>query len=117
MNGFIINLVMIKTYIKNIEMNTPSEIYIQENDTSMHYGIKQDKNIKGMVRYIRSDYVPNAGEMKEFANQMTFHLDDRLEPLSREELRILAFLEGFYFAKRNIENDKFDSDIIAESSD
>ena len=84
-------------------MKTPSEIYIQENDTSMHYGIKQDKNIKGMVRYIRSDYVPNAGEMKEFANQMTFHLDDRLEPLSREELRILSFLEGFYFAKRNIE--------------
>lgn len=38
-------------------------------------------------------------EMLEFAQQMTFSLDDRLVPLSREALRSDAWLQGFVFAK------------------
>lgn len=37
--------------------NTPEVIYVQENDTSMRYGVNQDENVKGMVKYIREDKV------------------------------------------------------------
>ncbi len=39
-------------------------------------------------------------EMIEFAKKETFHLDDRLCPFSREELRAEAWLQGYDFAKR-----------------
>ena len=38
-------------------------------------------------------------EMLEFAEKMTFHLDDRLVPFSRETLRSEAWLLGYFFAK------------------
>ena len=38
-------------------------------------------------------------EMLEFAEKMTFHLDDRLVPFSRETLRSEAWLLGYSFAK------------------
>ena len=34
---------------------TPQNIFLQENYTEMKYGINQDGNIKGMVRYFRAD--------------------------------------------------------------
>lgn len=39
-------------------------------------------------------------EMLEIAEIVTFDLDDRLVPLSREGLRANAWLEGYNFAKR-----------------
>ena len=83
--------------------NTPSEIYIQENDESMKYGIDQDNAIEGMVRYVREDYAPSRAEMIEIGKQMTFHIDDRLCPYSREQLRAESWVEGYYFAKHNQE--------------
>ena len=80
---------------------TPIEIFIQENMVEQMYGVNQDNNIRGMVRYIREDVVPNDEEMLEFAKEMTFHLDDRLCPYTREELRARAFLMGMDFAKRH----------------
>ena len=82
---------------------TPIRIYIQEDDNSMQYGINQDDVIKGIVSYVREDYVPNHSEMMEFAKAMAYHLDDRLCPYSREELAARAWLEGYEFAKRNWE--------------
>lgn len=38
-------------------------------------------------------------EMLEFAKLATYHLDDRLCPLSREELRAEAWLQGYEFVK------------------
>ena len=47
------------------------------------------------------DYrIPTEAEMIEIAKKMTFHLEDRLCPLKTEELRVQAWLEGYYFAKR-----------------
>lgn len=40
-------------------------------------------------------------EMLEIAEIVTFDLDDRLVPLSREELRANAWLVGYNFAKRH----------------
>ena len=40
-------------------------------------------------------------EMLEFAKMATFHIDDRLCPFSREDLRAEAWLEGYEFAKRH----------------
>lgn len=40
-------------------------------------------------------------EMLELAKQDTFHLDDRLCPFSREDLRAEAWLQGYTFAKRH----------------
>ena len=39
-------------------------------------------------------------ELLEFAKMATFHLDDRLVPFSRENLRAEAFVIGYLFAKR-----------------
>jgi hypothetical protein len=39
--------------------------------------------------------------MLEFAEKMTFHLDDRLVPFSRETLRSEAWLLGYSFAKEH----------------
>lgn len=80
---------------------TPTEIYIQENMVDKMYGINQDNDIRGMVRYIREDIVPNEEEMMDFAKLATFDLDDRLCPYSREELMARAFLRGMEFAKRH----------------
>ena len=40
-------------------------------------------------------------EMLEFAKRETFHIDDRLCPLSREDLRAEAWLQGYEFARRH----------------
>lgn len=80
---------------------TPYAIYIQEDMQDKQYGINQDEHIRGMVKYIRSDYFPTNSEMLEIANKMTFYLDDRHCPYSREELRARAWLEGYTFAKKN----------------
>ena len=40
-------------------------------------------------------------EMLEFAKRETFHIDDRLCPLSREDLRAESWLQGYEFAKRH----------------
>lgn len=50
-------------------------------------------------------------EMLEIAEIVTFGLDDRLVPLSREELRANAWLEGYNFAKRHEKNSD-EEDII-----
>jgi hypothetical protein len=34
---------------------TPQEIFLQENYGKQEYGIEQDSNIRGMVRYFRCD--------------------------------------------------------------
>lgn len=38
-------------------------------------------------------------EMLDFAEKMSFHIDDRLVPFSREQLRSEAWLAGYDFAK------------------
>lgn len=38
--------------------NTPEIIYVQENDTSMRYGVNQDENVKGMVKYVKEVTIP-----------------------------------------------------------
>ena len=48
-------------------------------------------------------------EMLELAKVATFHLDDRLVPYSREDLRAEAWLQGFCFAKRHQKTDKEDN--------
>lgn len=80
---------------------TPYAIYIQEDMHDKQYGINQSEHVRGMVKYIRSDYFPTNSEMFEIAKKMTFHLDDRLCSYSREELRARAWLEGYNFAKKN----------------
>ena len=80
---------------------TPYAIYIQEEMQDKQYGINQSEHIRGMVKYIRSDYFPTNSEMFEIAKKMTFDLDDRLCPYSREELRARAWMEGYMFAKTN----------------
>ena len=40
-------------------------------------------------------------EMLELAKYETYHLDDRLCPMSREDLRAEAWLQGYGFAKRH----------------
>ncbi len=40
-------------------------------------------------------------ELLELARVVTFRLDDRLVPYSREDLRAIAWIEGFMFAKRH----------------
>ncbi len=40
-------------------------------------------------------------ELLELARVVTFRLDDRLVPYSREDLRAMAWIEGFMFAKRH----------------
>ena len=40
-------------------------------------------------------------ELLELARAVTFHLDDRLVPYSREDLRAMAWIEGFTFTKRH----------------
>ena len=82
---------------------TPYAIYIQEGMENKEYGVNQDEHVRGMVKYVRSDYVPNHSEMLEIAKKMTFNLDDRLCPYDREGLRARAWLEGYTFAKRNWE--------------
>jgi len=44
---------------------------------------------------------PTREEMLDFAKMATFHLDDRLCPFSREDLRAESWLNGYYFAKRH----------------
>lgn len=44
-------------------MGAPIEIFIQENDNSMMYGINQDSNIKGMIKYIRADLAITADDV------------------------------------------------------
>lgn len=44
--------------IKDGKPNTPKEIFIQEGDKSMRYGINQDASASGMVKYIREDTLP-----------------------------------------------------------
>lgn len=39
-------------------------------------------------------------ELLEYAKMATFHLDDRLCPFSREDLRAESWVEGYLFAKR-----------------
>ena len=39
--------------------------------------------------------------MLELAKYETYHLDDRLCPMSREDLRAEAWLQGYGFAKRH----------------
>ena len=89
---------MITDYTK-----TPTQVFVQEDDDSMMYGINKDSNIRGMVKFVREDLIPNEKEMMAFADKMTFTLDDRLCPYSREELRSRSFLLGMEFAKRNRE--------------
>ena len=45
-------------------------------------------------------------ELIELARIATFHLDDRLVPYSRENLRAMAWIEGFYFVKRHQQADE-----------
>lgn len=51
-------------------------------------------------------------EMLEIAEIVTFRLDDRLVPFSREELRANAWLEGYNFAKRHEKNSDEENIII-----
>ena len=48
---------------------TPYAIYIQEDMQDKQYGINQDEHIRGMVKYIRSDYFPTNSEMLEIAKE------------------------------------------------
>ena len=45
-------------------------------------------------------------EMLELAKYETYHLDDRLCPLSREDLRAEAWLQGYEFARRHERKEK-----------
>lgn len=80
---------------------TPIEIFIREDNEKQEYSTCQDECARGVVKYTRDDMIPNREEMLEFAMRETFHLDDRLCPYSREELRAEAWLMGYYFAKRH----------------
>lgn len=82
---------------------TPIEIFIQENMDNQMYGVNQDEIVRGMVKYIREDRVPNETEMLAFAEKMSFWIDDRLCPYDRKELRSRSWLDGYEFAKRNWE--------------
>ncbi|MBP5724546.1 MAG: hypothetical protein J6X18_13370 [Bacteroidales bacterium] len=99
-----------------VEGNTPKEIFVQENDESIQNSICQGESVSGMVKYIREDLVPNEKEMLEFAKSMTYHLDDRLCPFSREELRAYAFLKGMDFAKRNQEKQVVEKPVILKDN-
>lgn len=82
---------------------TPQVIYIQEEGCENMYGVNQSDHVRGMVRYVREDCVPNHTEMIEIGKKMTYYLDDRLCPYSREDLRAHAWYDGYMFAKRNWE--------------
>ena len=45
-------------------------------------------------------------ELLDLARAVTFHLDDRLVPYSREDLRATAWIEGFTFSKRHQKQDE-----------
>ena len=54
-------------------------------------------------------------ELIELARIATFHLDDRLVPYSREDLRAMAWIEGLYFEyRRNVCNSYIASGIKPE---
>lgn len=80
-------------------MNTPTEIFVHENDKTSTYSISQGEKSEESVRYVREDLTPTEQEMFEFAKKMSFYLDDRLCPYDRVELRARAWLDGYYFAK------------------
>ncbi len=49
-------------------------------------------------------------ELLELARVATFHLDDRLVPYSRDDLRAEAWLQGFLFAKRHQQEEQKEED-------
>jgi len=59
---------------------TPTEIFIQENMGDMVYGVCQDESIRGIVKYIRYDQVPQVEEYFERPNEK---LSERIEVKSR----------------------------------
>lgn len=52
-------------------------------------------------------------ELLEFAKMATFHLDDRLCPFSREDLRAEAWIVGYQFAKRHQKQHEEDENNLA----
>lgn len=94
---------------------TPVEIFIQEDMNNQQYGVNQDEHIRGMVRYVREDFIPNEEEMLEFADKMSFRIDDRLCPYDRTELRSRAWLDGYMFAKRNWKYSKGVEEVIVNN--
>ena len=83
--------------------NTPSTIYLKEDEQGNFYEKDLDDSLPGVVKYVREDYIPNDSEMIEFAKSQSFYLDDRLTPYDRDNLRAMAWLDGYRFAKRNTE--------------
>ena len=78
-------------------------MFILEDDADL-----QEAAVEALGKMPREASSPDAAvetysltrdEMLEFAEKMTFHLDDRLVPFSRETLRSEAWLSGFVFAK------------------
>lgn len=71
---------------------TPKEIFIQENFGKNEYGINQDENIIGMVKYIRYDLVPKVDEKYKIPNipihedvsvtSRMQYIDDKLKPIA-----------------------------------
>lgn len=57
---------------------TPQKIFLQENYSIMEYGINQDGNIKGMVRYFRADSDYN--KIKKLLSLAFMQLLDRERP-------------------------------------
>lgn len=71
---------------------TPKEIFIQEDYGKNEYGINQDENIIGMVKYIRYDLVPKVEEKYKMPNipihedtsvtSRMQYIDDELKPIA-----------------------------------
>lgn len=61
------------------------------------------------------EFVLTKEELLEFAKVITFHLDDKLCPLSRENLRAEAWLMGYQFAKTH-QKPKCNEIVLAEDA-
>ena len=97
--------------------NTPSTIYLKEDGKNNFYEKDLDNSLPGVVKYVREDYIPNDSEMIEFAKSRSFYLDDRLIPYDRDNLRAMAWLDGYRFAKRNMEPKIPDQNIIINETE
>ena len=69
------------------------DMELQEAAGSAVAGVPQEPGAQGELYSLTRD------EMLVFAERITFHLDDRLVPFSRETLRSEAWLLGYEFAK------------------
>ena len=78
------------------EGNTPEVIYVQENDTSMKYGINQDEDVKGMVKYIREDKIPKediTAVIRRLSQKQYINVATALKKLDNEIATTTHFLK------------------------